>query len=122
MQYLDRTMSMRIFNHIMALSLSWRTKRKTGELLYMLDRGTAINRVSELIYFTVLPVFLNVAVAVVVFMIRFELLLGVVVGVAMAGYVWAGVVLTRYRTRVKKQMDDQDMVSTLTLYFLVSFE
>lgn len=115
-------MSMRIFNHIMALSLSWRTKRKTGELLYMLDRGTAINRVSELIYFTVLPVFLNVAVAVVVFMIRFELSLGVVVGVAMAGYVWAGVVLTRYRTRVKKQMDDQDMVSTLTLYFLVFFE
>jgi hypothetical protein len=74
-----------------------------------------VNRFGELIGFTVLPALLDVAVAVVVFIIRFELALGVVVGVAMNGYIWISVVLTKYRTRIRMQMDDRDAVSTLCI-------
>jgi hypothetical protein len=74
-----------------------------------------VNRFGELIGFTVLPALLDVAVAVVVFIIRFELALGVVVGVVMNGYIWISVVLTKYRTRIRKRMDDRDAVSTLCI-------
>jgi len=111
MQYSDRSMSMLSFNHILALSLSWHTKRKTGELLRILDRGSAVNRVGELIGFTVLPALVDVIVALVVFVVRFEVALGVVVGVVMVGYMWASVVLTRYRTRIRRQMNDRDVVT-----------
>jgi ABC-type transport system involved in Fe-S cluster assembly fused permease/ATPase subunit len=111
MQYSNKTMSKLTFNHVLALSLNWHTKRKTGDLLHTLDRGTPVNRFGELIGFTVLPALLDVAVAVVVFIIRFELALGVVVGVAMNGYIWISVVLTKYRTRIRKQIDDRDAVS-----------
>ncbi|KAG1851118.1 hypothetical protein F4604DRAFT_1907202 [Suillus subluteus] len=57
MQYSDRSMT---FNHILALSLSWHTKRKTGELLRTLNRISTINRVGELIEFTVIPVLMDV--------------------------------------------------------------
>ncbi|KAJ8581560.1 P-loop containing nucleoside triphosphate hydrolase protein [Rhizopogon salebrosus TDB-379] len=103
-------MSKLTFNHILALSLNWHTQRKTGDLLHMLDRGTPVNRFGELIGFTVLPPLLDVAVAVVVFIIRFELALGVVVGVVMNGYIWISVVLTKYRTRIRKRMDDRDAI------------
>lgn len=111
MQYSDRSMSMLSFNHILALSLSWHTKRKTGELLRILDRGSAVNRVGELIGFTVLPALVDVVVALVVFVVMFEVSLGVVVGFVMVGYIWASVVLTRYRTRIRRQMNDRDVVT-----------
>ncbi|KAG1745545.1 uncharacterized protein EDB91DRAFT_1328227 [Suillus paluster] len=111
MQYSDRSMSMLSFNHILALSLSWHTKRKTGELLRILDRGSAVNRVGELVGFTVLPALVDVVVALVVFVVRFEPALGVVVGVVMVTYMWASVVLTRYRTRIRRQMNERDVVT-----------
>ena len=36
-------MSLLSFNHLLYLSFAWRTKRKTGEVLRILDRGAAIN-------------------------------------------------------------------------------
>lgn len=119
MHHSDRTTSILAFNHILALSLSSHTKRKSGELLHILDRVTAINRAGDLIYFTMITVYLDVAVAVGVFVLRFELTLGMVVGVVMVGYIWASVVLTRYRTKIRRQMNDQDVVSTCICYFLL---
>ncbi|KAG1878177.1 mitochondrial half-size ABC transporter [Suillus subluteus] len=111
MQYSDRSMSMLSFNHVLALSLSWHTKRKTGELLRILDRGSAINRVGELIGFTVIPALVDICVALVVFVFRFEPALGAVVAVVMGSYIWASVVLTRYRTRIRRRMNERDVVT-----------
>ncbi|KAG1727621.1 ABC transporter type 1, transmembrane domain-containing protein [Suillus lakei] len=111
MQYSDRSMTMLSFNHVLALSLSWHTKRKTGELLRILDRGSAVNRVGELIGFTVIPALVDVCVALVVFVVRFEPALGAVVGVVMGSYIWASIVLTRYRTRIRRQMNERDVVT-----------
>ncbi|KAG0704698.1 hypothetical protein DFH29DRAFT_910549 [Suillus ampliporus] len=80
MQYSDRSMTMLSFNHVLALSLSWHTKRKTGELLRILDRGSAVNRVGELIGFTVPPALVDVIVALVVFLVKFEPALSLVSG------------------------------------------
>jgi ATP-binding cassette subfamily B (MDR/TAP) protein 6 len=111
MQYSDRSMSMLSFNHVLALSLSWHTKRKTGELLRILDRGSAINRVGELIGFTVIPALADICVALVVFVFRFEPSLGALVGVVMGSYIWASIVLTRYRTRIRRRMNERDVVT-----------
>jgi hypothetical protein len=46
-----------------SFSLTWHTKHKTGELLRFLDRGNAINRVGELIGFTVIPAFVDMCCA-----------------------------------------------------------
>jgi hypothetical protein len=119
MQYSDRSMSMLSFNHVLALSLSWHTKRKTGELLRILDRGSAINRVGELIGFTVIPALVDICVALVVFVVRFEPALGAVVGVVMGSYIWASVMLTRYRTRIRRRMNERDVVSA-QCYFISS--
>ncbi|KAG1887965.1 ABC transporter type 1, transmembrane domain-containing protein, partial [Suillus fuscotomentosus] len=109
MQYSDRSMLMLSFNHVLALSLSWHTKRKIGELLCILDRGSAINRLGELIGFTVVPALVDICVALVVFVVKFEPALGAVVGVVMGSHIWASVVLTRYRTSIWRLMNERDV-------------
>ncbi|CAD6564887.1 MAG: hypothetical protein TREMPRED_000382, partial [Tremellales sp. Tagirdzhanova-0007] len=42
-QYTDREMMMLCFNHLLNLSLAYHTKRNTGEVLKIIDRGSAIN-------------------------------------------------------------------------------
>jgi ABC-type transport system involved in Fe-S cluster assembly fused permease/ATPase subunit len=40
-------MSQLAFDHLLNLSYAWHTKRKTGEILRVLDRGAAINHTLE---------------------------------------------------------------------------
>uniref|UniRef100_A0A0W0EYS8 Putative mitochondrial half-size ABC transporter n=1 Tax=Moniliophthora roreri TaxID=221103 RepID=A0A0W0EYS8_MONRR len=111
MQYSDREMSELSFNHLLNLSFSFHTRRKTGEILRVLDRGAAINRTLELILFSIVPTFIDIAIALVVFCIKFEWTLALIIFVVMFAYVSASVVLTQWRTRIRRQMNERDVIT-----------
>ncbi|KAI0036897.1 hypothetical protein K488DRAFT_40032 [Vararia minispora EC-137] len=108
MQYSDREMSELSFNHLLNLSLNWHMHRKTGEVLRILDRGAAINHIFELILFTIVPTFIDIVVALVFFAIRLDWTLSVLLFFVMAAYISASVVITRWRTKLRRQMNDRD--------------
>lgn len=88
-------MSQLSFEHLLNLSFAFHLRRKTGEILRILDRGAAINRAFELLLFNVIPTFIDIAVALVWFCIYFEWTLALVVFCVMAAYdVWYKFVLT----------------------------
>ncbi len=62
-QYSDRMMSMMAFEHLLNLSMSFHTKKKTGEVLRILDRGTAHQQLFQYLLFNLLPVFIDIFVA-----------------------------------------------------------
>ncbi|KAJ6603106.1 hypothetical protein B0H10DRAFT_1957867 [Mycena sp. CBHHK59/15] len=93
------------------LSFSFHTHRKTGEILRVLDRGAAINHTLEHILFTIIPTFIDIAVALVVFCIKFEWALALVVFFVMFAYVAASVIITRWRTKIRRQMNERDVVT-----------
>ncbi|KIK67026.1 hypothetical protein GYMLUDRAFT_92865 [Collybiopsis luxurians FD-317 M1] len=111
MQYSDREMSQLSFNHILNLSFSFHTRRKTGEVLRVLDRGAAINRVFELILFNIVPTFVDIAVALVLLCIFFDWILALVIFLVLFAYVYASVVLTQWRTRIRRQMNERDVIT-----------
>ncbi|TFK44564.1 hypothetical protein BDQ12DRAFT_717702 [Crucibulum laeve] len=111
MQYSDREMSQLSFDHLLNLSFAWHTRRKTGEILRVLDRGAAINHTFELILFNIVPTFIDIAVALVTFCFLFEWTLSLVIFFVMFAYVAASVILTRWRTRIRRQMNDRDVVT-----------
>ncbi|KIL68923.1 hypothetical protein M378DRAFT_184787 [Amanita muscaria Koide BX008] len=111
MQYSDREMSQLSFDHLLNLSFAWHTHRKTGEVLRVLDRGAAINRTFELLLFNIVPTFIDIIVALVAFGVIFEWTLTLVIFVVMLAYVIASVVLTRWRTRIRRQMNERDVVT-----------
>jgi ATP-binding cassette subfamily B (MDR/TAP) protein 6 len=111
MQYSDREMSQLSFNHLLNLSFAFHTRRKTGEILRVLDRGSVINRTLELILFSIVPTFLDIAIALVVFCLKFDWILAVVIFVVMFAYVFVSVVLTQWRTRIRRRMNERDQVT-----------
>lgn len=96
-------MSQLAFDHLLNLSLSWHVRRKTGEVLRILDRGAAINRTLEvcnsmslrdlysrtmpqLILFNIVPTFVDIAIALVFFAVVFDWTLTVVIAAATGAY------------------------------------
>lgn len=117
------------FDHILNLSFAWHTRRKTGEVLRVLDRGAAINRTLELILFSIVPIFIDIIVALVVFALYFDWTISLVVFTVTVAYrtcglylcvpsfdplpVTASVILTRWRSRIRRQMNERDIVCSL---------
>ena len=108
MQYSDREMSELSFNHLLNLSYNWHINRKTGEVLRILDRGAAINHILELLLFTVVPTFFDIVVALVIFAIRLDWTLSLMLFLVLTAYIVASVVITRWRTKLRRQMNERD--------------
>ncbi|TFK54285.1 hypothetical protein OE88DRAFT_1675841 [Heliocybe sulcata] len=111
MQYSDREMSQLSFDHLLNLSLAFHTRRKTGEVLRILDRGSAINRTFELLLFNIFPTFFDLFIALGIFIWKFEWSLAVVIFAVMFLYVLASVLLTKWRTKLRRQMNERDIVT-----------
>jgi len=96
-------MSQLAFDHLLNLSLSFHVRRKTGEVLRILDRGAAINRTLEvrasttaidfcslvnlqLILFNIVPTFVDILIALVLFAFIFDWTLTVVIAIAASAY------------------------------------
>ncbi|KAF8335769.1 uncharacterized protein EI90DRAFT_3047074 [Cantharellus anzutake] len=111
MQYSDRHMSQLAFDHLLGLSLAFHIRKKTGEILRILDRGAAINRVFELILFSVAPTIIDIIVALAVFVHFFNWTLSAVVfGVTLA-YITASIAITSWRTKIRRQMNERDVIT-----------
>lgn len=81
-----KEMSEMTFAHLLSLSLSFHTRRKTGEVLRILDRGAAINRVFQLLLFNIFPTFLDITIALGVFVWKFGWELAIIVFFVMFAY------------------------------------
>ena len=63
-----------LFRHIHELSLKWHLSRKTGEVLRVMDRGTSsINNLLQYLVFSIIPTFVDIAIAIIYFCIEFNI-------------------------------------------------
>ncbi|PWN52436.1 hypothetical protein IE53DRAFT_378141 [Violaceomyces palustris] len=109
-QYSDRQMSMMAFNHLLNLSMAFHTKKKTGEVLRILDRGSAINNFFEYLLFSLTPVFVDIGVAMVYMTRTFSWVIGAALFVVMVLYTWASVRLTTWRTQLRRMANNKDSI------------
>ncbi|GAA95412.1 uncharacterized protein L969DRAFT_85092 [Mixia osmundae IAM 14324] len=107
-QYSERAMSMMCFEHLLNLSLAYHTRRKTGEVLRVLDRGAAITQFFQLVIFQIVPIFVDISIAIIYLATVFGISLGIVVFIVMFLYVATSVWLTSYRTVLRRAMNDKD--------------
>lgn len=70
-QYSEREMSQMTFSHLLNLSLSFQVKKKTGEVLRTLDRGSAINSFFQTLLFQLAPIGVDIVVAIIYFWTKF---------------------------------------------------
>ncbi|KAH7338743.1 hypothetical protein B0J17DRAFT_658314 [Rhizoctonia solani] len=110
-QYSNRSLSQLAFDHLLSLSLAWHTRRKTGEVLSILDRGAAIKQIFELLIFNLLPTVADTAIAVWIFFWYFGPGMSVFITFTMVMYVSLSAALTAQMTKLSRSMVGADVAT-----------
>ena len=111
-QYTTREVSVRMLEHLHSLSLQFHINRKTGEVLRVMDRGTAsIGSLLSYLAFNILPVFVDIAIAVVYFIVTYDWAIGLIVFFTMALYIVCTIWITEWRTKFRREMNELDSAS-----------
>lgn len=108
-QFTDREMMMMCFNHLLNLSLAYHTKRNTGEVLKVIDRGSAINNLFQTVLFTALPTVFDIIIAFGIFWYLYGALLAGMTLIVMTSYLFISVTATQRRAITRRQLMDRDI-------------
>ncbi|CAH8549655.1 unnamed protein product [Schistosoma margrebowiei] len=108
-QFSTRELSVMLFKHIQRLSLKWHLSRKTGEVLRVMDRGTAsISNILSYLVFNIIPTVLDIIIGVVYFVTAFNIWYGLLVFVTMLIYLISTVLITEWRAKFRREMNNLD--------------
>ncbi|PWN93620.1 hypothetical protein FA10DRAFT_237131 [Acaromyces ingoldii] len=110
-QFSDRSLSLMAFDHLLHLSMAFHTRRKTGEILRILDRGAVISTFFQYLIFNVVPIFVDIAVAMVFLGRSFGWGVGVTIFCVMYLYTYVSIKLTTWRTTLRRQANNKDSIS-----------
>jgi len=103
-QYSYRTLSTAAFEHVHSLSLDFHLGKKTGEVLSALSKGGSINNFLEMVTFQVVPMLLDLAVAVVYFLTKFDAYYALIVVIITGGYLYVTIRLASWRQDIRREM------------------
>ncbi|AAW45126.1 hypothetical protein CNBL2610 [Cryptococcus deneoformans B-3501A] len=108
-QYTDREMQMVCFNHLLDLSLSYHTRRNTGEVMRIIDRGSAINELFRTILFSVVPTLSDTVIGFSVFIWLFGPWITFGILAVMIPYCVFSILATRYSQKFRREYVDTDV-------------
>lgn len=108
-QFTTRETEVKLFEHLHSLSLRWHLSRKTGEVLRVINRGTdSINSLLSYLLFNIFPTIADILIAIVYFATAFNPWFSLIVFVTMAVYMAGTIAVTEWRTKYKRQMNQED--------------
>lgn len=102
-QYSYREVSVAAFEHVHQLSLEFHLGKKTGEVLSALGKGASLNTFLESITFNVIPMLVDLGVAVVYFLIRFDAYYALVIAVVTFWYIYITIRMAAWRADIRRQ-------------------
>lgn len=102
-QYSYRELSVAAFEHVHMLSLEFHLGKKTGEVLSALGKGASLNTFLESITFNVLPMLVDLGVAVVFFLVKFDAYYALVIAVVTFWYIYITIRMASWRADIRRQ-------------------
>ena len=103
-QYTYRRLSQTSFEHVHSLSLDFHLAKRTGEVLSALSKGSSINTFLEQLVFQILPVFVDLCLAIIYFYFSFDAYYALIVTIVTVSYLYATIKLTEWRTPLRRDM------------------
>lgn len=103
-QYSYMELSTAAFEHVHGLSLDFHLGKKTGEVLSALSKGSSINTFLEQITFQVVPMLIDLVIAIGYFLVVFDVYYALVVGISTFGYLYITVRMAQWRAEIRRQM------------------
>ncbi|MFN6999687.1 MAG: ABCB family ABC transporter ATP-binding protein/permease [Elioraea tepidiphila] len=119
-----RTVGLKTFRHLHALSLRFHLDRQTGGLSRMVERGTrGIETVLRFALFSTLPTLVEIGLATVVIWIALGWEFAAIVFATLALYVTFTLLFTEWRVKFRRQMNETDQeASTKAVDSLLNYE
>jgi ATP-binding cassette subfamily B protein len=119
-----RTVALKTFRHLHALSLRFHLERRTGGLSRVIERGTkGIDFLLNFTLFNILPTLLEIALVCGVMLIKFNLLYAAITLGVVGGYIAFTVLVTEWRIKFRREMNRQDTdANTKAVDSLLNFE
>ena len=103
-QYSYMELSTAAFEHVHGLSLDFHLGKKTGEVLSALSKGSSINTFLEQVTFQVVPMLIDLCVAVGYFLIAFDAYYALVVVIVNFFYLYVTIRMAQWRAEIRRQM------------------
>lgn len=108
-QNTTKELKVALFEHIHSLGIRWHQSRKTGEVLRIVDRGTAsVTTILNTAFFQVIPIIIDSVIAMGALSYDLNGYFGLIILVTMIVYLVIAVIGTEYRTAIKRKMNDAD--------------
>ena len=123
-QNAQRSIAVSTFRHLHRLSLRFHLDRRTGGLSRIIDRGTgSIAFFLRIVLFNLVPAIIELALVGFILTKFFDWTFGAVIGVTVVFYIGFTFVMAEWRTKFRRQMNDQDTESsTKAVDSLLNFE
>lgn len=103
-QYSYMELSTAAFEHVHGLSLDFHLGKKTGEVLSALSKGSSINTFLEQVTFQVVPMLIDLIVAIVYMLIALDAYYALVVTIVTFCYLYVTVRMAQWRAEIRRQM------------------
>lgn len=103
-QYSYMELSTAAFEHVHGLSLDFHLSKKTGEVLSALSKGNSINTFLEQVTFQVVPMLIDLCVAIGYFLVVFDAYYALVVTIVTFCYLYVTVRMAQWRAGIRRQM------------------
>ena len=107
-QYSYRELSVASFEHVHGLSLDFHLGKKTGEVLSALGKGNSINTFLEQVSFSVVPMLIDLCVAIGYLIIKFDPYYALVVAIVTFWYVYLTIRMAQWRADIRRDMVNAD--------------
>ncbi|KEQ69959.1 hypothetical protein M436DRAFT_75713 [Aureobasidium namibiae CBS 147.97] len=122
-QYSFRELSIASFEHVHSLSLDFHLGKKTGEVLSALGKGNAINNFLESVTFQVIPMLVDLFIAIGYFLVAFDVYYALIVAVVTFWYIYLTIRMAQWRADIRRQMVNSDReVDAVKNDSMVSYE
>ncbi len=119
-----RTIALKVFRHLHALSLRFHLNRQTGGITRDIERGTrGISSLVSYTLFSILPTLVEITLVLVYLMVQYDIWFSAITLVALTTYIAFTVVVTEWRTHFRRTMNDLDSkANTKAIDSLLNYE
>ncbi len=119
-----RSISLRVFRHLHALSLRFHLERQTGGMTRDIERGTrAVHSLISYSLYSIIPTLIEVTLVLTLLAVKFDAWFAWITVVALVLYIVFTIAVTNWRTQFRKQMNELDSTAhTKAIDSLLNYE
>lgn len=119
-----RTIALKVFRHLHALSLRFHLNRQTGGMTRDIERGTrGISSLVSYALFSILPTLIEISLVLIYLVTHYDIWFSVITAGALVTYIVFTITVTEWRTHFRRTMNELDSkANTKAIDSLINYE